>query len=178
MADRGIVAPMIFSKRGCALCLGATLTACAGAKSEPMPAATAAATPASSATPSAPIRVNLGEVSWADAPPTLPAGAKIAVLEGDPRKPAFFTMRMKLPAGARLAPHTHPADERVTVVSGSIHVALGDKFDASKGQVISAGGFYVNPTPVPHFVWAEEECVIQVTGIGPWGVNYLDSGQK
>jgi quercetin dioxygenase-like cupin family protein len=125
--------------------------------------------------PSKPIRFNLAELRWSDAPPTLPAGAKIAVLEGDPRKPAFFTMRLKLPAGARLNPHTHPADERVTVISGSIHVAFGDKFDASKGETFSAGAFYVNPTPMPHFVWADEECVIQVTGIGPWSVSYVDS---
>jgi quercetin dioxygenase-like cupin family protein len=104
----------------------------------------------------------------------MPRGAKIAVLEGDPKKPAFFTMRVKLPAGARLGPHTHPADERVTVISGSIHVAFGDKFDPAAGKVFSAGAFYVNPTPMPHFIWAEEECVLQMTGIGPWSVNYLE----
>jgi len=80
-------------------------------------------------------------------------------------------MRLKLPAGARLPPHTHPADERVTVISGSVHVALGDTFDAAKGIVVTAGGFYVNPTPLPHYLWTDEECVIQVTGIGPWRIT-------
>jgi uncharacterized RmlC-like cupin family protein len=84
-------------------------------------------------------------------------------------------MRLQLPAGARLNPHTHPADERATVLSGSLHVAFGEKFDATKGQVLSAGAFYLNPTPMPHFVWTDEGCVLQVTGIGPWGLNYVDS---
>jgi quercetin dioxygenase-like cupin family protein len=119
--------------------------------------------------------MNLAEVPWVDAPPSMPPGAKVAVLEGDPKKPAPFTMRLKLPAGAHLNPHTHPADERVTVISGSVHVALGEKFDPTKGKTISAGGYYVNPTPVPHYLWADEECVLQVTGVGPWGVKYLDA---
>jgi quercetin dioxygenase-like cupin family protein len=156
------------------------LAAC-GAKTEaaaPVVAASVASSsagPAPAAQPSSPIRVNVADVAWTDAPPSMPAGAKVAVLEGDPRKPAFFTMRLKLPAGARLAPHTHPADERVTVVSGAVHVALGEKFDPTKGKTISAGGYYVNPTPVPHYVWADEECVLQVTGMGPWGVKYVDA---
>jgi quercetin dioxygenase-like cupin family protein len=152
-----------------ALVAMALLAGCAGSKPE---AATAA--PASSSAPSPPVRYNFAEVPWTDAPPTMPAGTKIAVLEGDPRKPAFFTMRIKLQPGMHLGPHTHPADERVTVVSGSIHVAFGDKFDTTKGKTFSAGAFYVNPTPMPHFIWTDEECVIQVTGIGPWGVSYLD----
>ena len=99
----------------------------------------------------------------------------MAVLEGDPRKPGFFTMRLKLPAGGRLEPHTHPADERVTVLSGSVRVGFGETFDPAKGKTFTAGAFYVNPTPMPHFVWTDEGCVLQVTGIGPWGLTYVDS---
>ena len=109
-----------------------------------------------------------------EASPTLPAGAKTAVLEGDPRKAGFFTMRLRLPAGARLNPHTHPADERVTVLSGSVHIGLGDKFDPSNGKTFTAGAFYITPTPTPHFVWTDEEAIVQVTGLGPWGLTYLD----
>src|SRR4051794_16523884 len=110
------------TKRGIALALAGTLAACGATKSEapasvPLAPVSSTAPAGSSASAVAPIRFNVADIPWGDAPPSMPAGAKIAVLEGDPRKPAFFTMRLKLPAGARLAPHTHPADERVTVVS-------------------------------------------------------------
>jgi len=105
----------------------------------------------------------------------MPHGAKVSVLEGDPRHAGFFTMRLDLPSGARLAPHTHPADERVTVIAGTVHVGLGDKFDAKGGKTFTAGAFYVNPTPAPHFVWTDEGCVLQITGLGPWGIHYLDA---
>ena len=84
-------------------------------------------------------------------------------------------MRLKLPAGGRLGPHTHPADERVTVLSGSVQVGFGETFDPAKGKTFTAGAFYVTPTPMPHFVWTDEGCVLQVTGIGPWGLKYVDS---
>ena len=103
----------------------------------------------------------------------LPPGAQVAVLEGDPAKEGFFTMRLKLPAGARLDPHTHPADERVTVLSGSVHIGFGDTFDLSKGRTFAAGAFYITPTPMPHFVWTDEGAILQVTGLGPWGLRYL-----
>jgi len=121
------------------------------------------------------IRFNPPEVPWRDAPPGLPAGAKTAVLEGDPKKPGIFTMRLRLPPGARLNPHTHPIDERVTILSGSIHVAFGEKFDGTADKTFTAGAFYITPTPAPHFVWTDEECVLQVTGMGPWGLTYLNS---
>ena len=34
------------------------------------------------------------KVKWTDGPASLPAGAKLAVLEGDPAKEGFFTMRL------------------------------------------------------------------------------------
>ena len=105
----------------------------------------------------------------------MPRGAKVAVLEGNPQKAGFFTMRLDLPPGARLEPHTHPADERVTVIAGTVHVGLGDKFDAKGGKTFTAGAFYVNPTPAPHFVWTDDGCVLQITGLGPWGIHYLDA---
>jgi len=120
------------------------------------------------------IRLNPADIPWTDAPAGLPAGAKTAVLEGDPRKLGAFTMRLRLPAGARLNPHTHPVDERITVLSGSVQVGWGEKFDPTKGKKFTAGAFYITPTPMPHFVWADEECVLQVTGQGPWGLTYID----
>jgi quercetin dioxygenase-like cupin family protein len=150
---------------------------CGGARSDPAApgGASSSATGTAASSSSAPIRLNAADVIWKDAPPGLPSGAKTAVMEGDPRKAGFFTMRLKLPAGGRLEPHTHPADERVTVLSGSVHVGFGEKFDPAKGKTFTAGAFYVTPTPMPHFLWTDEECVLQVTGIGPWGLTYVDN---
>lgn len=113
------------------------------------------------------------DVRWADAPPALPAGTKVAVLEGTPKKAGTFTMRLKVPAGARIAPHWHPRPERVTVLSGSVLVGFGDTLDEKASKRFPAGSFYVNPPKVHHYVWADEEAVLQITGIGPWEIHYL-----
>ena len=107
-------------------------------------------------------------VVWVDGPPSLPAGTKVAVLEGDPKKPGLFTMRLKVPAGASIPPHTHPRDERVTVISGRVEVGFGKTADPSKVSSYTAGGFYVNAPGVPHYLLIREESVLQLTCEGPW----------
>lgn len=113
-------------------------------------------------------------IPWKPAPPTMPAGTHIAVLEGDPSREEIVTMRLRVAPGFRLPLHTHPADERVTVLSGAVRVGFGDVVDdaARKAAVrYPAGSFYVNPRGVPHFVEADEETVLQVTVQGPWRVD-------
>src|SRR5947209_4265774 len=73
-------------------------------------------------------------LKWQDGPPTLPAGAKFALLEGNPAKPGPFVMRIKFPDGFRVPPHTHPKPERVTVISGTLYLGMGEKFDRAKGK--------------------------------------------
>src|SRR5687767_4622505 len=68
------------------------------------------------------------QLKWEDAK-MLPPGAKVAVLEGDPKKEGFFSMRLKVPDGYRIPPHFHPCPERVTVLSGTFHVGAGERFD-------------------------------------------------
>src|SRR5207248_5434120 len=68
-------------------------------------------------------------LTWQDGPPSLPPGAKIAVLEGDPTKPGPFVFRVKVPDGYRIPSHTHPKPERVTVVSGTFHIGMRDSSD-------------------------------------------------
>jgi anti-sigma factor ChrR (cupin superfamily) len=118
-----------------------------------------------------PIQIDADGVVWADAPASMPKGTKMAILEGDPKKEGIFTIRLKAPPGFELPVHTHPADERVTVLAGSIAVGFGKTMDKSRGRVFKAGAFYVNPTPTPHFVWSDEGCVVQITGVGPWRVD-------
>ncbi|SRR5713101_5074187 len=114
------------------------------------------------------------DLKWADAPPSLPRGAKIAVLEGDPTKDGPFVFRAKLPDGYRIPPHTHPRVERITVISGTFNVGMGDRFDQTKTQAMPAGTYGFWPAGMKHFVWAKGETVIQFHGTGPWSLQYVN----
>lgn len=112
-------------------------------------------------------------IGWTDAPPTLPAGSKIAILEGDPREEGMFTIRVRVPAGASLAPHWHPRHERVTILSGAAELGFGSVADATSTVRYGAGSFYVNPPRRTHFLFFPEETVMQMTGIGPWEIHAI-----
>ncbi len=98
----------------------------------------------------------------------------LAVIEGKPSEPGPFTMRLKFRPGFKVAPHSHPAIEHLTVLSGTIHFGMGDTFDAAKLMPMRAGSFIVMPVGTNHFVHTKEETVIQVHGVGPWGVTYVN----
>jgi quercetin dioxygenase-like cupin family protein len=115
-----------------------------------------------------------GELQWNDAPPSLPPGAKMAVLAGDPNNPQPFTMRIRVPAGYRVPPHRHPADENVTVISGSLVMGMGDELNTESGQALSAGDFVMMPAGMHHFAFAQEETTVEIHGIGPWGITYVN----
>lgn len=119
------------------------------------------------------IRYAHDQIPWVAAPPSLPAGAQVAVLEGDPKSTGWFTMRVRLPAGAQLLPHWHPNVERVTVISGSIGLGLGERFDPAQLQLFKAGSYYVTPPGVAHFASTFEDAVLQVTTQGPWELKKL-----
>ena len=114
------------------------------------------------------------DVRWGPAPPSLPSGAMLAVVEGKPSERGPFTMRLKFPAGFKVAPHSHPAIEHLTVLSGTINFGMGDTFDVGKLTPMRAGSFIVMPVGTTHFVHTTEETVVQVHGIGPWGVKYVN----
>ena len=114
------------------------------------------------------------EVKWKDGPGSLPAGAKFAVLEGDPSKEGPFVMRLWLPDGFRIPPHWHPKVERVTVVSGTFNLGMGEKFDQSATREMPAGTFGFWPAGMRHFAWAKGDTVLQLHGTGPWAINYVN----
>lgn len=114
------------------------------------------------------------ELMWGPGPTSLPSGAQAAVLEGDPKQAGLFTMRIRLPANYRIAPHWHPADEHVTVISGTFNMGMGDEFDEAKGTTLPAGSFAVMPATMHHFAWTSEETIVQLHGMGPWQINYLN----
>jgi quercetin dioxygenase-like cupin family protein len=116
------------------------------------------------------IQFSSDAVSWKAAPPSMPSGTQIAVLEGDPTKPGMFTIRLKVPAGSAIGPHTHPRHERVTVLSGAVEVGFGNEAIPERVRRFSAGSFYVNPPAVPHYLFIPEDSVLQLTCDGPWQV--------
>jgi quercetin dioxygenase-like cupin family protein len=123
------------------------------------------------------IRFSPDQIPWRAAPPSMPPHTELAVLEGDPAKEGIVTMRLRLKAGFRLPLHTHPVDERVTVLSGAVRVGfpagvVDDQARAAAGRW-PAGSFYVNPPGVPHFVEADEDTVLQITVQGPWRVDLV-----
>src|SRR5688572_9607333 len=104
-----------------------------------------------------PIMLTPDDVEWKDGPASLPAGAKAFLMEGDPTKPGLFAMRLKFPADYKIQPHFHDDDEHLTVLSGSLNVALGDSFDPSKAKGLPPMSFGVVPAKTHHFAFTKEE---------------------
>ncbi len=106
-----------------------------------------------------------------------PAGAMLAVVVGDPGKPGPYVVRVKVPGGIRLMPHTHPEDRIYTVMSGVFYIGFGASFDPDMLIAYGVGSVIVLPRDMPHFQWAQSgEYVTQVTGTGPLGIEYLNRG--
>ncbi|WP_309572547.1 cupin domain-containing protein, partial [Deinococcus sp.] len=106
--------------------------------------------------------MNDSDLKWAAAPPFLPVGAQLVVLDGDPGKDVRITLRLKFPAGYQLPAHWHPTQEDVTVITGNLHVGMGDKLDKAAGTLLKAEGFVALPAKMNHYVWTDEETVVQV----------------
>lgn len=114
------------------------------------------------------------DLKWMDAPPGLPPGAKMAVLEGDPMKKGNFTVRMQAPAGYKVPPHTHPTAEHITVISGTMNFGMGEKFDEAAGKELPAGGYIVMPARMAHYAWSSSEAILQIHGMGPFQIKYVN----
>lgn len=116
----------------------------------------------------------LAETEWMEGPASLPKGAKMAVLEGDPNKEGLYVFRLKLPDGYRVPPHTHPKTERVTVIAGTFNLGMGEKFNADATRPLPTGTYGYWPAGMKHFVWVKGETIIQFHGIGPWSIKYIN----
>lgn len=126
-----------------------------------------------SAAKSGPVFLNSGELKWGDAPPMLPKGAQLAVLQGDPMKTGAFTMRLKLPEGYKIPPHWHTQDEQLTILSGTFILHMGDTLDAPAHE-LGVAGFHFLPAKMHHAAQAKEETVVQINGNGPFDIHYLN----
>ena len=124
-----------------------------------------------------PVHASLAQMSnakWGPAPPVFPRGAKMAVMQGDPSKAELFTVRLEMPNGYRIAPHFHPTDENITVISGNFLVGMGDKIDTKQTTMIKAGGFVTAPAQRHHYAIARGQTIVQVHAIGPFQLTYVN----
>lgn len=114
-------------------------------------------------------------VEWGPGPAALPPGARAAVIDGDPTKEQLFAMRLWFPNNYVIPPHSHPAYEHITVITGVFHVGMGDTLNMGGAlDELRAGAFKVIAPNMNHFAHAAGETVIQLHGMGPWRVNYVN----
>jgi quercetin dioxygenase-like cupin family protein len=122
------------------------------------------------------------QVTWGPAPASLPPGAKVAVLEGNPGEAGPYTMQVLLPNRYRIPPHYHAATEHVTVLKGTFKVGMGEKFDGAAMTSLPTGTFAALEPGTRHFAESEGETIVQLHGVGPWGIIYVnaadDPGQR
>jgi quercetin dioxygenase-like cupin family protein len=123
----------------------------------------------------APVSVTPDRLNWGPAPAVLPPGAQAAMLDGDPAVPdRLFSVRFRMPAGYRIMPHWHPADEHVTIISGEVRIGHGEKFDRRRMQTLGTGGYFVMPARHTHFIETTADTVLQLHGVGPWQLIYVN----
>jgi quercetin dioxygenase-like cupin family protein len=114
------------------------------------------------------------DITWGNAPASLPPTAQAAVLEGDPAKEGPFTLRIRMPDGYRIPPHFHPAVEHVTVLQGTFILGMGEKVTPQTEKALNAGSFAYMPAGMRHFARTQGDTIIQLHGIGPWGITYVN----
>jgi quercetin dioxygenase-like cupin family protein len=117
---------------------------------------------------------NVRETRWSAAPPFLPLGAKMAVIQGDPSASGLYTLRLRFPANYKIPAHSHPTDEHVTVLSGTLYAGKGDKLDPRGGTALRVGGFALMPVGMNHYAYTKKETTIQLHGMGPVEFSYVN----
>lgn len=127
---------------------------------------------------SAHVLVPADKVKWGPGPAHLPAGAELAVLEGNPSEKGAVTLRLRFPANYQIPPHWHSMSERVTVLSGAFNVGMGDKLDRHASQALEPGGFVSLPANMHHFAWTAVPTVVQINLEGPFDIFYVNPADK
>ena len=121
------------------------------------------------------VAIPADELKFNPGPPTLPPGAEIAVLLGSPAEEGPFVIRLKFPADYEVPPHLHPKEEHVTVISGAFGMSTGKMHDRTMAPLLPEGSFVRIPADTPHFAWTDRETVVQLNGMGPFGVEYVNA---
>ena len=115
------------------------------------------------------------QVSWQMGPPEFPAGAQVAVLDGNPSQAGVaYAIGLKLPDGYKIPPHWHPVDASVAVMRSVFGMGVGEKADLAQGRELPAGSYMRVSKGVPHFEWTKGETIIYISGLGPLGTTYVN----
>jgi quercetin dioxygenase-like cupin family protein len=115
------------------------------------------------------------QIHWGPAPAVFPPGAEFAVLEGDPSKAEPFTVRLRMPDGYKIPPHTHPTTENVTVLAGTFLAGMGTQFVDADLHAFAVGDFASIPSEHPHYAVARGTTIVQVHALGPFALTYVNA---
>ena len=118
--------------------------------------------------------VDADSVKWGPGPASLPPGVQGAALLGSPAKEGPFVLRLKFPAGFVVPPHRHSKEEHVTVISGRFGMATGEKLERQAAPLLPPGSFVRIPQGMAHYAWTDQETVVQINGMGPFDVTYVN----
>lgn len=113
------------------------------------------------------------DAEWVDGPPALPKGSRMIVLDGNMKNSNLFAIRLKFPAGYQIFSHWNDSDEHITVISGILHIGVGEKFDTALTTAVTPGSYVMIPAKTHYYIWSPEETVIQINDKGPWSIHYL-----
>jgi hypothetical protein len=134
----------------------------------------AGAVVAQDAKPSQHVIATAAGLKWGDPPPVFEKGAGFTVISGNPMEAGPYVVRLKMPAGYKIAPHWHPTDENVTVISGTFQIGMGEAFDKAALKAVPAGGFVLLPAEMRHYAMAKTATIVQVHGMGPFQLTYVN----
>jgi hypothetical protein len=118
---------------------------------------------------------NDGGLTWGPAPPGLPAGAKVAVVSGDPGKAGPFTVRVDMPPDYAIRPHFHPTGETLRVLEGTVHLGHGAKWNEQAMKEMATNTPVTLGPKEPHFLHAGSHVVLEVQSTGPFAITYVAS---
>jgi quercetin dioxygenase-like cupin family protein len=111
---------------------------------------------------------------WKAGPPSLPKGAQMAVVSGDPAKKGPLVVRLKLPGNYIIPPHRQPTAENITVLYGELNVGMGERLDKTRIKPYERGDHLSIPANAPRYVLIFRETIIQLNGTGPFAIDYVD----
>ena len=117
---------------------------------------------------------NLQDARWGPAPPMLPPGASVEVLAGNPSQSVPVTLRVRVPEGYRIPPHSHPTDENVVILSGTVGFGMGDKLDTSAVKLLRVGGYALMPAGMNHYAYAKTAASLILYAQGPIEFKYVN----
>ena len=118
--------------------------------------------------------VHFGDLKWTP----IMKGCELAAVAGDSSaEGAPFVLRIRCADGVKIPPHWHPTDEHLTVLKGTFLVSTGESFDEAKLQTMNVGNFVTMPKEMRHFAMCKGETIVQVHGMGPFKVNWVNPSE-